>query len=132
MMNSASAPITHATSGMSGMPWRATRQKNGHDPTTSRASHASRRLTSRASIHHISASPHTAHRMNGRRIAIIVRPSCTISPEYPPSAASPSARIPPAMSQNERTGLLRNPSPSCGHSVCTQSWFCSIIRATSP
>ncbi len=79
--NSASAPITHATIGMSGMAWREIRQNIGHDPTTSSASHASRRLTRRASIHHIRVSPQIALRTNGRRIPIIVRASCTISPE---------------------------------------------------
>ena len=60
IVNIAIAPITHATSGMSGIAWRATRQKNGVDPTTSSASHATRRLTSRASIHHMSTRPEHA------------------------------------------------------------------------
>ncbi len=44
----------------------------------------------------------------------------------------PTARMLAAIIQNCSTGLLRKPSPSWGHSVCTQSWFCSIMRATSP
>ncbi len=79
--NSDSAPITHAVSGMSGIAWRAIRHMNGHEPTTSSASHASRRLTRRASIHHRRTRPPAAHSTNGSRIAIIVVASCTIWPE---------------------------------------------------
>jgi hypothetical protein len=80
-MNNATAPITVAHSGMSGMPCLAIRQKKGVEPMTRRDSHATLRLTSRASIHHTSTSPRIADVMNGRRIATIVRASCSISPE---------------------------------------------------
>jgi hypothetical protein len=81
IVNSDSAPITVMQSGMSGMPWREIKQKNGVDPTTRTASHATRRLTRDASIHHTSTRPSTAHAMNGRRIASIVRPPSSSSPE---------------------------------------------------
>ena len=66
---------------MSVMPWRATMKKNGLVPTVSNASHAARRLTSRASMSHVSDRPMIASSTNGSRIARTIVCDSVISPE---------------------------------------------------
>ncbi len=79
--NSETAPIVHATIGMSGIALRAIIANIGAEPTVRSASHASRRLTSVASMNHMSVRPAIADRMKGRRMPIITRTVSTISPE---------------------------------------------------
>lgn len=79
--NIENAPSNSATSVMSVMPCRAIRKKNGQVPIVSSDSHAARRLTSRASISHISVRPMTASSTNGRRIARRTLGPEVISPE---------------------------------------------------
>ena len=119
MMNIAIAPITHAHKRHVGDRLAA---RPGRKTASIRrravASHATRRLTSRASIHHMSTSPRTANRMNGSRIATIVERRCRPSRRSSRRrCATPTAFMPAAISQNVSTGLLRKPS-------------CPVLRAT--
>src|SRR5215470_12111120 len=104
--------MSSAHGGMSVIACRVMKKYHGDDARMIAASHATRREYSRASAQNRHTMPPQPKRTNGTRMAHSTRDVVTISPENPPSSATPNAFIDAAMSQNVSTGLDRNAS-SC-------------------